>query len=249
MPHTVWTGDIQFGLVTVGVKLHASADSKSVELHQYQIGTTDRIRQHKVNESTGQAVEPWDIVMGFEDEAGPIVTFNDSELNELKPDASRSINVQAFVELSEVDPIYFEKTYYLAPAKPEASKGYALLTAVLANTGRAGIVTFVMRRKEHLALLRARNGRLVLDTMHWPEAVRSTADIPVPTPAESDDPMYVGARMMIESGTVEWNPAEFRDPYAARLHNLVADKRAAIPQLEEIDQESEFEAVILEMSA
>lgn len=255
--HTVWTGDIQFGLATVPVKLHLATDEANVVLHKYQAGTTERVRHMQVNEVTGLEVSSHDIVKGYDEDGGQAVTFEPGELEALKAEKSRSIAVDSFVSLSEVDPIHFISTYYLAPAgKAVAKRGavkdkfeaYALLAAVLEDTQRAAVVTFVMRSKEHLGVIRASNGRLTLNTMHWPEAIRDVTQVEVPEGAERDGALYTSAVALVGALTKKWEPAEHKNAEAARVMNLVADKRALIAEdAVPVDQAAEFNALWAEL--
>jgi len=136
VPRSIWSGSITFGLVTVPVGLYSATESHGVSFHQYQRGTTDRIRNKRVNERTGEEVAFADIVRGLDEEDGQTVIIDPAELDEIAPGRSRSIDVTAFVDLDEIDPIYFQKTYWLAPAKAENGKVlFAARAAMEAPTG------------------------------------------------------------------------------------------------------------------
>jgi DNA end-binding protein Ku len=162
VPRSIWTGSITFGLVTVPVGLYSATEDHGVHFHQYQRGTTDRIRYQRVNERTGEEVAFSEIVRGLEEDSGQTVIVEPAELDEIAPGRSRSIDVTAFVDLDEIDPIYFQKTYWLAPAKPENGKVYGLLAAAMEATNRVAIATFVMRNKQYLCAVRAEGGVLSL---------------------------------------------------------------------------------------
>jgi DNA end-binding protein Ku len=230
MPRAIWTGSITFGLVTVPVGLFSATDDHSVHFHQYQRGTTDRIRNRRVNENTGEEVSYGDVVKGYDADDGRIVILEPGELDEIAPGRSRSIDVEAFVDLDEIDPIYFQKTYWLAPAKEENAKVYALLASAMASTNRAAIATFVMRGKQYLAAVRAQDeGRvLALETLNYADEVRRPSDsldhLPEAGPQEGKE--LDMARTLIESMSAPWRPEDYRDTYTDQVKQLIEDKLA-----------------------
>jgi DNA end-binding protein Ku len=135
--------------------LYAATEDRTVHFNQFQAGTSDRIRYKRVNERTGREVKLADIVRGHEVSKGDYVLVTDEELEAIHPGRSRTIDIADFVDLAEIDQIYFQKTYYLAPQGEGALRGYALLNRAMADTGRAGIATFVMHGKQYLAAIRA----------------------------------------------------------------------------------------------
>ncbi|MEU4730416.1 Ku protein [Streptomyces sp. NPDC023588] len=171
MARPVWAGNLSFGLVSLPVGLYTATDSHTIHFHQLQRGTSDRIRNKRVNERTGDGVQLDDIVKGYEigDE---YVLVEPKELDEIAPGRSRSLEIAGFVDLAEADPIFFDKTYYLGPRGAGYSKVYSLLEQALAKTGKAGIATFVMRQHEYLVALKAENGLLTLHTLHWADEIR-----------------------------------------------------------------------------
>lgn len=230
MARAIWSGSITFGLVTVPVGLFSATEDHSVHFHQYQRGTTDRIRNKRVNERTGEEVPYSDIVKGFDAQDGQVVVIEPRELEEIAPGRSRSIDVLAFVDLDEIDPIYFQKTYWLAPAKEENAKVYALLASAMADTNRVAIATFVMRSKQYLAAVRAHeDGRaLALETLNYADEVRDPAESldHLPERGPSSGKELDMARTLIESMSAPWRPEDYRDTYTDQVNELIEAKLA-----------------------
>jgi DNA end-binding protein Ku len=227
VPRSIWTGSITFGLVTVPVGLYSATEDHGVHFHQYQRGTTDRIRYQRVNERTGEEVAFSEIVRGLEED-GQTVIVEPAELDEIAPGRSRSIDVTAFVDLDEIDPIYFQKTYWLAPAKPENAKVYGLLAAAMEATNRVAIATFVMRNKQYLCAVRAEGGVLSLETLYYADEIREPRQEldHLPERAETDGREFDMARTLIESMSAAWRPEDYRDTFTDKVKQLVEDKRA-----------------------
>src|SRR5690606_17063788 len=156
MPRQIWTGSVNFGLVTIPVGLYAATEDHTIQFHQYQRGTTDRIRYKRFNERTGQEVDFEDIVKGREVD-GVVVTVEQSELDAIAPGRSRTIDITTFVDLSEIDPVFFQRSYWLAPNSKKHSRPYNLLRRAMYETNQAGIATFVFRGKQYLSAVRARS--------------------------------------------------------------------------------------------
>ncbi len=172
MARAIWSGVITFGLVAVPVGLYTATEDHTVHFHQLQRGTSDRIRNRRVNERTGEEVAARDIVKGYEIDQGQYVVVEPDELDEIAPGRSRTIDISDFVDLEAIEPVYFDRTYYVAPRGEEYGKVYELLRAALAEANKAGIATFVMRSKQYLTALRAEDEVLVLQTLHWADEVR-----------------------------------------------------------------------------
>jgi DNA end-binding protein Ku len=228
MARAIWTGSITFGLVTVPVGLFSATEDHTVHFHQYQRGTADRIRYQRVNERTGDEVAYGDIVRGHEEGEGQVILIEPSELDEIAPGRSRSIDVTAFVDLDEIDPIYFQKTYWLAPQKAENGKVYALLVAAMEASNRVAVATFVMRGKQYLCALRAVDGVLSLETLYYADEIRRPHEVldNLPEPGEPTGREFDMARTLIESMSAPWRPDDYRDTYTDRVRQLVEDKRA-----------------------
>ena len=160
MPTAIWTGSISFGLVTVPVRLVSATRSQDVRFNQLEAETGARIRYRRVSEQTGEEVPNDQIVKGYELESGHYVVIENDELAALKPKASRQIEIEDFVDLSEIDPVYFEQPYYLVPDK-DAAKAYRLLAQVMEDEGKVAVGRFVLRSKEALVAIRPVDGMLL----------------------------------------------------------------------------------------
>jgi DNA end-binding protein Ku len=224
----IWNGAINFGLVTVPVELYSATEDHTISFRQFQRGTSDRIRYKRVNERTGEEVPFADIVKGADIGGGDYVIIEPDELDAIAPGRSRTINIDAFVDLDEIDPIHFQKTYWLAPAKEEYGRAYSLLLQAMAKTNRAGVATFVMRGKEYLTAVRPGDDLLILTTLLFPEDLRDPAKelkaIPEIVPARGKE--LDMAVTLIDSMTEDWSPENYHDTYTQRVEKLIEDKAA-----------------------
>jgi DNA end-binding protein Ku len=228
MARPIWTGSVAFGLVSVPVSLYTATEDKTVHFNQFQAGTSDRIRYKRVNERTGREVDLADIVRGYEVSKGDYVLVTDEELEAVDPGRSRTIDIADFVELAEIDPIYFQKAYYLGPQGEGATRAYALLYRAMADTGRAAIATFVMHGKQHLAAIRAGEADvLALETMFFNDEVRNPRDEidNLPDAAASRGRDLTIAKQLIDSMAVTWDPQNYRDTYRKQVEDLIERKR------------------------
>jgi DNA end-binding protein Ku len=227
MARSIWSGSISFGLVTIPVALFSATEDHTVHFNQFERGTSDRIRYQRVNERTGKEVEYADIVRGHEVGDGEYVLVEPDELAAIAPGRSKSIEITGFVDLDEIDPIHFQKTYWLAPAKEEYGRPYALLASALAKANRVGIASFVMRGKQYLTAIRADDGVLALDTLYYADEIRDPHDmldtLPGSTRPHANELKM--ATQLVESMAMPWRPRDFRDTYARKVHKLVEDKR------------------------
>jgi DNA end-binding protein Ku len=228
MARPIWTGSVGFGLVSLPVALYAATEDRTVHFNQFQAGTSDRIRYKRVNERTGREVDLADIVRGYEVSKGDYVLVTDEELEAVDPGRSRAIDIADFVDLAEIDPIYFQKTYYLAPQDEGAMRAYALLHRAMADTGKAGVATFVLHGKQHLATIRAGEAAvLVLETMFYADEVRDPRDQieDLPTGEASRGRELTIAKQLIDSMAVEWSPKNYRDTYREQVEDLIERKQ------------------------
>ncbi|MFD9367874.1 Ku protein [Streptomyces sp. NPDC060020] len=227
MARPVWAGNLSFGLVSLPVGLYTATDSHTIHFHQLQRGTADRIRNRRVNERTGDEVDLTDIVKGY-DAGEEYVLVEPEELDEIAPGRSRSLEIAGFVDLTEVDPIFFDKTYYLGPRGAEYAKVYSLLEQALAKTGKAGIATFVMRQHEYLVALKAENGILTLHTLHWADEIRDPhKEIDnLPGKAKASDKELTMAEQLIEARTMTWDPEQFHDTFQEKVAAMIEAKQA-----------------------
>jgi DNA end-binding protein Ku len=226
MARAIWSGFISFGLVSVPVGLYSATQEHELDFHQFQRGTPDRIRYKRVNERTGREVDYDKIVKGHDVGGGEYVIVEQEELADIAPGRSRSLEITRFVDLDEIDPIHFQKSYYLAPSDAENASSYGLLRDALAKTNRAGIASFVMRSKEYLAAIRADGKVIVLETMFFADEIRDPAkeldDLPAKSSAGKQLSMAVD---LVEAMSGTWRAGDYKDSYTERVKKLVADKR------------------------
>ncbi|MBN9748373.1 Ku protein [Amycolatopsis sp. A1MSW2902] len=223
----VWQGALSFGLVNVPVRMYKAVEDHAVHFTQFQRGTQDRIRYRRVNERTGDEVSYDDIVRGREVGDDEYVLVEQEELDEIAPGRSRSLEVESFVDLEEVDPLFFDRAYWLAPAKEEAQRPYVLLLDALSSRDKAAVAKFVFHGREHLALARAGDGVIVLNTLHYAAEVRNADDVPqLPAKAKTNQKELDLAVKLIDAMTEPWKPDEFRDTYRERVEELIEAKRA-----------------------
>ncbi|MGQ0742744.1 MAG: non-homologous end joining protein Ku [Acidimicrobiales bacterium] len=224
MPRPMWTGAISFGLVNVPVKLVSAVSPKDVRFHQIDARSNSRVRQKRVSAATGDEVPFDQIIKGYELGADRFVTITPGELEALDPKATRTIDIEDFVDLDQIDPIYFERPYYLVPDKGGA-KAYALLRDAMRETNKVGIARVVLRTKQYLAAVRPRGGALVLSTMLFADEVVDADQLDLPgddvevTPREEKM-----ARQLIDSLTCDFEPTTYRDEYRDRVLALIEQK-------------------------
>ncbi|MEU1425158.1 Ku protein [Kitasatospora sp. NPDC005751] len=228
MARPVWTGVLTFGLVTVPVSLYTATQSHDVRFHQLQRGTSDRVRNKRVNERTGKEVDFGEIVKGYPVAEGEYVVVEPDELEQISPGRSRTIDIAGFVDLAEVDPIFFDKTYYLGPKGKEYQKVYALLVESLDHAAKVGLAMFAMRGKEYLTAIRSENGLLELHTMHFADEVRDPRreidDLPEKVELSTQE--IKTAEQLIGMLAVDWDPGEWHDTYEDQVKQLIEDKLA-----------------------
>jgi DNA end-binding protein Ku len=243
----MWSGSLSLGLVTVPVELYPAVADHTVHFRQFERGTSDRIRNRRVNERTGDEVGQDEIVKGYDLGGGDYVLVEPEELDEVAPERSRRVDIEQFVDLAEVDPLYFDKTYWLKPAKEEFAKAYGLLLAAMDRGARAGIAKFVLRGKEYLAAVRAGDGVMVLNTLHFADDVRDPADVMggLPKPPKPRDKELDMAMALVEQMTGPWRPEDYHDTYTERVEELVKAKKAGRTVTPEAEPEKEAEVVDL----
>ncbi|MFL9653057.1 Ku protein [Streptomyces sp. PB17] len=226
MARAIWTGVITFGLVSVPVGLFTATEDHTVHFHQLERGTSDRIRNRRVNERTGKEVDADDIVKGYEVSEGEYVVVEPGELDEIAPGRSRTLEITDFVDLDRIEPVYFGRTYYLAPRGKEYLKVYELLRTALAETGKAGVATFVMRNRQYLTALRAEDRVLLLQTLHWADEVRDPVEeLPeLPSDRVGRGKELDMALRLVDALSGDWEPARYRDTYQEKVRELVRAK-------------------------
>ncbi len=227
MARAIWTGSLSFGLVNVPVGLYAATDDKSIHFNQFQAGTQDRVRNKRVNENTGEEVPYSEIVKGYDLGDGSFVIVSPEELEAIEPGRSREISITDFVDLDEIDPIYYRTSYYLAPQGEQARRAYALLRAAMEESRKVGIATFVMRGKQYLVAIRPEREVIGLETMYFSDEVRDPATEIEGVPVEADIKAreLETAKLLIDSMATDWDPAEYHDTYRKLVEGLIDQKR------------------------
>ncbi len=226
MARAIWTGSISFGLVNIPVGLYSAVSEKAIRFHQLERGTSDRIRYKRVNENTGEEVQYEDIVKGYDVGGGQYVVLSSKELEAVEPSGSRTIEIEDFVDQVDIDPIFYNQTYYVGPRTDGAARPYALLIEAMRSAGKVAIASFVMRSKEHLAALRVDGDVLALETMYFADEIRDPMkeiDVKVSgqPPAERE---LSTAISLIESMSIKWDPTNYHDRYRARVEELIERK-------------------------
>ena len=225
MPRPIWSGAISFGLVNVPVKLMGAVSPKDVRFNQLEAGTGARIKQKRVSAETGEEVPFDQIVKGYEVSPDNYVVIEPQELEALDPKATRSIEIEDFVDLDQIDPLYFERPYYLVPDKGGA-KAYALLLEAMKESKKVGIARLVLRTKQYLAAIRPLGDALVLETLLYPDEVTLPDEVEgLPRDdVEIQDRELKIARQLIESLSTEFEPENYRDQYRERVLELIEQK-------------------------
>jgi DNA end-binding protein Ku len=226
MARAIWSGAISFGLVNVPVKLFSAVSKKTVRFHQIDSKSGQRIRQQRVNPE-GNEVRYEDIVKGYEISPDRYVTIEPEELEALEPQKTRTIDIEAFVDLDQIDPIYYDHPYYLAPDKG-AEKAYKLLVDAMDEAAKVAIARVVIRSKENLVALRPRNGVLAMETMLFADEVippDSLDELTVDGSKTSKRELEM-AKQLIESLSADFEPEQYRDEYRERVLDLIERKAA-----------------------
>jgi DNA end-binding protein Ku len=238
MPRSIWTGAISFGLVNIPIKLVTAVDSKDVSFRQIRRSDNSRIRHRKVAAADGEEVSTDEIVKGFEIAPDRYVVVEPDELKGLDPEASKTIEIEDFVDLADVDPIYFDSSYYLEP-QPTAAKPYRLLHESMRRSGKAAVARFVLRTKQYLALIRPLGDALAVSTLIFHDEVVPASQLDVPDPDEVavTDRELAMAEQLIASMATDWEPQRYADTYRQKVLELIEAKAegqdiVAVPEAE-----------------
>src|SRR3954453_10227002 len=228
MPRSIWTGAISFGLVTVPVKLYSAVSKKTVRFHQLDSENGVRIAQKRVNPATGEE-GPYDrLVKGYEISPDRYVVIAPAELDALEPVKTRTIDIEDFVDLSEIDPVFYDHPYYLAPGAGGA-KPYRLLLEAMAETGKVAIANVVIRSKQHLVAVRPQGDVLGMATMLYPDEIvdpERIDEIPEAGDVSATDKELAIAKQLVESLAGPFEPEKSRDTYRDEVLNLIERKAA-----------------------
>jgi DNA end-binding protein Ku len=228
MPRSLWSGSLGFGLVNVPVALYSGVVDTDLHFRQLHAKDHTPVEIHRYCAEEDVEVPYDEIASGYETDDGELVILTDAELATAAPRKTRTIDIEAFVDLADVDPIAFDHPYVLLPAGDSEGtlRAYRLLVEVMGRTDRAALGRFVLRTKEYLVLIRARSGRLTLTTLRFHDEIRPTKGIPTPTKKDKPSKKEVdGAVALIEALACPWDPDRYEDRYEKRLKKIVQRKR------------------------
>jgi DNA end-binding protein Ku len=229
MPRAIWSGSISFGLVNIPVKLYSAVSRKTVRFHQIDAESGQRIRQQRVNPGSGEEVPYEQIVKGYEISPDRYVTITPEELEALEPQKTRTIDIEQFVDLEQIDPIYYDHPYYLAPDKG-AAKPYKLLLDAMEEADKVAIARVVIRSKENLVALRSYAGAITMETMLFPDEVTQPDSIEELAALDGDVKTTKReldmAKQLIESLSGDFDVSEYRDEYRERVLDMIERKAA-----------------------
>jgi DNA end-binding protein Ku len=236
----VWRGAISFGLVTIGVRLYTATEEHDVRFHQVHREDGGRIRYKRVCQVCGEEVAYADIAKGYELDDGRVVVMEAEDFDKLPVNTDRAIEVVEFVPAEEVDPIYFQKSYYLEPDKA-ATRPYVLLRTALERSGQLAVVKIAIRQRESLALLRARDDLLVMHTMLWPDEVRKPDFEFLDADVEVRPQELKMASSLVESMAGSFDPGDFSDDYTVAMRKVIEAKAegAELPERPEVEEAGE----------
>jgi DNA end-binding protein Ku len=228
MPRSIWSGAISFGLVNVPVKVYSAVSPKTVRFHQLDSRTGTRISQKRVNAQTGEEVLYEDLVKGFELTRDRYVIIQPEELDAIAPEKSRTIDIEDFVELAEIDPVYYDHPYWLVPDKG-AGKAYQLLVQAMREAGKVAIARVVLRNKEHLVAVRPSGEALMMETMVFHDEVvpaDELDELQTASDATASEREVGMAKQLIDSLTTDFAPERYRDEYREKVLELIERKAA-----------------------
>lgn len=242
---SIWKGAISFGLVTIPVKLYAATDQRSISFHQVHRADAGRVRYRRVCEVCGNEISYGDMAKGYELPSGEMVVLTDEDFAELPLSTSRSIDVLQFVPMDQVDPIHFAKSYYLEPDR-QGAKPYVLLREALEQSGKVAIVKIALRQRESLATLRARNGVFVLETMLWPDEIRSADFDFLGEDIEVRSQELQMATSLIDTMSDDFKPDQYHDEYREALQSVI-DAKVEGREVVQPEEPSEGKAPVVDL--
>ncbi|WP_394579409.1 Ku protein [Cytobacillus firmus] len=224
--HTMWKGSISFGLVNIPIKLHSATEDKDIKLRNLHKECHSPIKYEKTCPVCEKEIKNEDIVKAYEYTKGKFVVLEDEDLEKLKQEnEDKAVEIMDFVKIQEIDPIYYNRTYYMSPGDG-GGKAYSLLRKALETSEKVGLAKIIIRSKEQLAVVRVYENTLVMETIHYPDEVRKAADVPnVPAEDKVTDKEIDTAIMLIEQLTTEFKPEKYNDDYRTALLELIEAKR------------------------
>lgn len=228
MPRPIWKGHISFGLIHIPVNLYSAENRTDIRLHMLDSRNQRRVRYERVNEETGEEV-PWsEVVKAYEYDDGNFVVLSDDELQNIKPEATKTLDIDSFVPQSEMDCFYYEKPYYLEPVK-QSEKSYVLLRETLKRTKTVGLAKVVIRTRQYLAAIMPRGHALVVNLLRFYQEIKSVDDFKIPEGSVKD--LKISAKEiematnLVDAMTESWKPEKFVDDYRVALQKYVDEKR------------------------
>jgi len=251
MARPIWSGSVSFGLVNIPVKLFSAVSRKNVRFNQIEASTGSRIKQKRVSAATGEEVDYAEIVKGYELPSGEYVTITPEELDSLDPAAVKTIDLEEFVDLVDIDPVFYDSAYFLAPAA-EAQKPYKLLVTAMEESGKVGIARFVMRSKQYLAAIRPVDGNMLLSTMVYADELVAPTNVELLgglDDVEVTERELTMARQLIASLEADFQPEKFKDTYRESVLELIDRKVAGEETVIAAAPEEEMGSVVDLMAA
>ena len=239
MARSIWKGSIAFGLVNIPVSLTGAEERPDIQLHMVDSKNHARIRYERVNADSGEEV-PWDrLVKGYEYEEGRFILLSEEELAAVEPKLTKTIEISEFVALKEIDPLLFDKPYYLEPDK-RGRKAYALLREAMRKSGKAGISRVVIRTREYLSAMFVREDVLVLMLLRFPQEIKALSKLDLPSSGEKEwqpakREMELAERLIDEMST-KWNPKDFHDEYREALMDFIEKKISKGDTVEDVKE-------------
>lgn len=224
--HTMWKGSISFGLVNIPIKLHTATEDKDIKLRTLHNKCHAPIKYEKICSVCEEEVKPEDIVKAYEYTKGKFVVLENDDLEKLrKENEEKAVEIIDFVKMEQIDPIYFDRSYYMSPHEG-GGKAYSLLRKALQETQKVGLAKIIIRSKEQLAVIRVYENTLVMETIHYPDEVRNAGDVPgVPSENKVTKKELDTAILLIDQLTSEFEPEKYTDEYRTALLELIESKR------------------------
>lgn len=219
----VWKGAISFGLVNIPVALHTAVSESGVDFDWLDKRTMDRVGYKRINKTTGEEIEPENIVRAIAYDRQQYVVLTDEEIQSRLAQSTQTIEIESFVELADIPLVYYERPYYLSPAG-QAGKAYSLLREILARTQRAGIARVVIHTKQHLAAIVPEESALVLVLLRWADQIRSAEDLALPAATDLSEKELAIAGQLVDTMSEPWQPEKFEDRFRAQVMALVEEK-------------------------
>lgn len=223
--HTMWKGSISFGMVNIPIKMFAATEDKDIKFRYLHKDCNTPIKYQKICPSCNKEIGPDEIIKGYEYEAGHFVILTDEDFKSIeKDDSNKSLEIVDFVDLKEIDPIYFDKSYYLSPQET-GEKAYSLLRKAMTDSGKIAIATLRLRNKQSLAALRVSNNVLLVETIFYPDEVREVKEVPnINEELKVDEKQLKIATQLIDSLSATFDPEKYKDSYREEIKELIQKK-------------------------